>query len=573
MSGRIVSPHGLACTVAIIGIALGLTACTGSSAVPGNPVPTLDVASNQLQSGNFAGAARALEQIVREDSQSAGAWRALGSAYQHLHKFDEALAAYRHALDVEPGAPQVCFAIGAAYAGKREIDHALEWLTRAHDTRRYDMTEMTVDADLASLLKDPRFSGLLPKAADFDHPFVESVKIVREWRGEASEDQFGWIARNIGDVDGDGVPDIVTSAPTHGTASSNAGRIYVYSTASGKLLWTKDGAPGDQLGIGVEGAGDTNGDGVPDVVASGPAGSGVAYIYSGRDGRILQRFKSTNTAETFGSHISGAGDMNHDGFSDVIVGAPGREGESKIAGHAYLYSGQDGRLLRTFEGERIGDEFGSTVAGLSNGKEQYVIVGAPRAGPERHGRAYVYDSSSGALKFTIEADASGNALGAMFVSAPGDMNDDGVSEVYVSDWSNTAKGRSTGRIYIHSGRTGERLLTLTGESAGDGFGTSPANAGDVDGDGRADLIVGAWQYGKEAVSGGRTYLYSGRNGALLKTYTSRLPGETLGFDAVGMGDVDADGTVDFLITSAWSAVHGHHSGRVFIISSGVRPAS
>jgi hypothetical protein len=104
---------------------------------------------------------------------------------------------------------------------------------------------------------------------------------------------------------------------------------------------------------------------------------------------------------------------------------------------------------------------------------------------------------------------------------------------------------------------------------GEGFGTSPSVAGDVDGDGRDDLIVGAWQYGRVAESAGRAYLYSGRDGRLLRTFTCRTPGDTFGFDAVGLGDVDGDGTVDLLITSGWSGASGHHSGRVFVISSGV----
>jgi hypothetical protein len=94
-------------------------------------------------------------------------------------------------------------------------------------------------------------------------------------------------------------------------------------------------------------------------------------------------------------------------------------------------------------------------------------------------------------------------------------------------------------------------------------------AGDVDGDGRPDLIVGAWQYGVHAISAGRAYLFSGRDGRLMKTYTCRIPGDTFGFDAVGIGDVDGDSTVDFLVTSAWSGIHGYHSGRVFLISSGI----
>jgi hypothetical protein len=199
----------------------------------------------------------------------------------------------------------------------------------------------------------------------------------------------------------------------------------------------------------------------------------------------------------------------------------------------------------------------------------FLVVGAPAAGASHHGRAYVYDRLSTSPKFTIESDDTGNALGAMFVAIPGDVDGDGVPDVYASDWSNAAKGPSTGRVYVHSGADGHRLLTLTGETAGEGFGTSQSNAGDVDHDGHADFIVGAWQYAGAAVSGGRAYLHSGKDGSLLRTFTCRIIGDAFGFDAVTMGDVDGDGTTDFLITSAYSGIHGYHSGRMFIVSSGI----
>jgi hypothetical protein len=401
---------------------------------------------------------------------------------------------------------------------------------------------------------------------------VEPVTILREWDGEAANDQFGWIARNIGDVDGDGVADLVTSAPTSGAAGTSAGRVYVYSTKSGRLLWKADGEAGAQLGSGIEAAGDTNKDGIPDVIASGP-GNGKAFVYSGRDGRVLLTRTAEQPSDGFGTHVAGTGDVNGDGYADVIVGAPRNGAAGAAAGRAYVYSGRDGRVLLTLTGEHAGDRFGAAVTGYADGRHQFIVVGAPGAGPAKHGRAFVYTSLSGKPAFVVDADETGNALAGMFVSVPGDVDADGVPDVYVSDWSNRAKGQATGRVYVHSGRDGHRLLTLTGDTAGEGFGTSASVAGDVDGDGHADLIVGAWQYAGAALSGGRAYLYSGRDGRLLKTFTCRTPGDTFGFDAVDLGDVDGDGTIDFLITSGWSGVHGFHSGRVFIVSSGVkRPA-
>ena len=284
---------------------------------------------------------------------------------------------------------------------------------------------------------------------------------------------------------------------------------------------------------------------------------------------MILTLSAERAADSFGQHVSGVGDVNHDGYDDVIVGAPGNNAGGEGAGRAYVYSGKDGHLLLTLTGEAAGDKFGSAVAGRGNKDRFVLIVGAPAAGPGHHGRTYVYNTLSAKPQFVIDSDETGNALGGMFVSAVGDVNHDGVLDVYASDWSNAAKGLSTGRIYVRSGKDGAPLLTLTGETAGEGFGTSPSPAGDVNGDGYDDLIVGAWQYAGAAISAGRAYLFSGKDGSLMKTFTCRTPGDTFGFDAVGLGDVDGDGVIDLLITSGWSGIHGFHSGRVFIVSSGV----
>ena len=547
-------------------IAAGLS-CLGQQAAP---PPGLPQAMARLQAQDPAGALAIAEQVVAREPANARAWRVLGIAAKGTKDLDRAMAAFRKSIELEPANPVGLYNTGVIYALKGDRDRAFEWLGRAKGTRKIDMTQIQPDADLVSLRGDPRFAALLPSPADFAAPFVEDVKILREWDGEAMNDQFGWIARPIGDVDRDGITDIVTSAPgTPGPGTTAPGHVYLYSTKTGKLVWKADGEGNDRLGTGVEGAGDTNKDGVPDVIASAP-GSGRAYVYSGKDGHVLLTMKAENAADNFGAHASGVGDVNGDGYDDVIVGAPGNAANGAGAGRAYVYSGKDGSLLLTLSGEHAGDGFGAAVAGGKRGSRVFLIVGAPGAGAAHGGRSYVYTSLTQKPAFVIEADETGAALGAMFLSVLGDADGDKIPDIYVSDFSNGAKGPSTGRIYVHSGKDGHRLLTLTGEGAGEGFGIGPANAGDVNHDGHDDLIVGAWQYAGAAPSGGRAYLYSGKDGSLLKTYTGKIPGETFGFDAVGVGDIDGDGTIDLLITSAWSGIKGFHSGRMFVISSGVR---
>ncbi|MBI3450677.1 MAG: FG-GAP repeat protein [Acidobacteria bacterium] len=541
-------------------------------AAPGEspaPIPGIQEGQAKLRQGDFAGASKILEGLAGREPGNLMAWRLLGFARLKGNDSDGAIAAYGKALELSPGLPAALYNTAVAYAKKKDADHAFEWLAKARAGHRADLTGLDRDPDLAGLKDDPRFAPALTDAAYFADPFVEPVRILKEWDGEAADDQFGWIARDAGDVDRDGAHDVVTSAPTKAIGGASAGRVYLYSSRSGRLLWKVDGAPGDQLGMGVEGAGDTNHDGVPDIIASAP-GAGKAYIYSGADGRVLQTLTGEAKGDIFGRHVAGVGDVDHDGCADVIVGAPGNAAAGAGAGRAYVYSGKDGHTLLTLTGEGPGDSFGSTVGGATDARGTFILVGAAAAGPRKTGRTYVYEALASKPSFVIDSDETGGALGAMFVSVAGDVDADGIADIYASDWQNNAKGPSSGRIYVHSGKDGHRLMTLSGETAGEGFGIGSATAGDVDGDGHADLIVGAWQYAEVAASAGRARLYSGKDGSVLATYTGRTPGDTFGFDAVGVGDVDGDGTIDLLVTSAWSGVHGYHSGRMFIVSSGVR---
>jgi len=399
--------------------------------------------------------------------------------------------------------------------------------------------------------------------------FEPELRVLHELVGEAAGDQFGWIGRNAGDCDGDGVNDVLLSAPSHAGWS---GRIYVHSGKSGKVLFTHTGKPGEQLGIGIERAGDVNRDGFADVIAGAPGAKGSrgeALVLSGKDGKLLLALAGEAPGDNFGRKVSNAGDVDGDGHADLLVGADQSDSAGVDAGRAYLFSGKDGTLLLCLDGEMAGDKFGVSLAGVTQGGSTWLLVGAGDAGEKKGGRAYVFEWKPGReaeLVYTVEADETGVGLGRMFVSWVGDVDKDGFPDAYVSDWENNAKGPSTGRVYVHSGKSGERLHVLTGEHPGDGFGIGTADVGDCDGDGHADLLIGAWQCREAAPSGGKCYLYSGKSGAVLRAWVCTLAGETFGFDTTGMGDVDGDGAIDFLITNAWSGVAGKQSGRAFLLA-------
>ena len=527
-------------------------------------------AAGLLQGQDFAGAAVLLEQIVAEHPEAAPAWRLLGLVHHQNGEFEKALPLHLKAAEFEATRWPGHYKAAAAHARLGNADQALELLESVRDSGKFNLTGISLDPDLASLEQDPRFVALLPKAEDFADPFVEEVRILREWVGEGERDAFGWIARNIGDVDGDGRDDVTTSAPGKATDGPQAGKVYVYSSGTGQLLWSRAGEAGQQLGQGIEAAGDINRDGTPDVIAGAP-GADRAYVFSGGNGAVLLTLEGSQQGETFGHKVGDVGDFDGDGFGDVLVGAPLNDQLGEDAGRAAVFSGKDGSILLELFGEQAGDLFGNAGAGLRQGDQTWLVVGAPNAGPGDRGRTYVYRSGidqPGPSKpsFVIDAEETGARLGGMFVSLVGDVNGDGTPDVYASDWADGSLGPSTGKIYIHSGTDGKRLLTLAGEAAGDGFGIGPADAGDIDGDGHDDLVIGAWQHGSAAPSGGKVYLYSGKDGSLLRAITSKVPGDTFGFDATGMGDIDGDGRIDYLLTSAWSAIRGARSGRMFIVA-------
>ncbi|MEM9595966.1 MAG: FG-GAP-like repeat-containing protein, partial [Acidobacteriota bacterium] len=536
----------------------------------------VEAAIDRFRVGDPGGAEEILEKVVASSPEDPRAWELLGRArIAQLGAGPEAdaslrsaaLSAFGKALELDGERVNALYGAAAVHASEGRGAEALGLLLRLRDGGRFDLSGLGVDPSFEGLRENEGFRDLLMKSEDFADPFVEEVRVLHEWRGEAAGDEFGWIARNLGDVDGDGVADVVASAPSKAIDGPLAGRVYVYSGRTGDRLWTASGAPGDELGRGVEAAGDVDGDGLPDVAAGAPGGDRVV-IYGGADGRVIHELRGQG-GERFGQAIAGVGDLDGDGRSEVLVGAPRNDAGGEDAGRAVVVSGADGSELREWRGSAPGDRFGAAVAGAVVGDRSFVLVGSPDADPPAadgdRGRVYQFRGTAESPERIFDSDDQGGELGGMFLSVVGDVDGDGVADVYLSDWAHGALGPRTGRIRVHSGADGSELLRITGEVAGDGFGIGPADAGDVDGDGHDDLVVGAWQHAGGAPSGGKVYLYSGKDGTPIRAITGRVMGDTFGFDATGMGDVDGDGTIDLLLTSAWSAVEGPRSGRIFLI--------
>lgn len=380
---------------------------------------------------------------------------------------------------------------------------------------------------------------------------VEGCTAIHTWEGEAAGDQHGWVSNNVGDLTGDGIDDLVLTAPTNGGNGVNSGRIYVYSGATGVELFRATGPGANwQLGFDAGGAGDLNGDGRPEVIAGAPggmSGRAIIYTYNGTSASVFQTLNGQAFGDQFGYRVAGAFDVNGDAVSDVVIGAPQNDAAGAAAGRAYVYSGSSFALVCTMNGPAAGALFGSGVALIGDvtgdGRSE-ILVGAQHAGTGAVGRAYVYsfDGANCNLEYVVSPPA-GPALdfGQWFMNGGYDVNGDAVPDFYVNDYA-------INRAHVYSGLDGAHIRTFMGDNNGQ-FGIGRMIR-DMNGDCLGDFILAAWISNNGAPSAGKAFIYSGADGALLETFTHNVAGAGFGFDANGTGDVNGDGRFDYLITAA-----------------------
>ena len=363
---------------------------------------------------------------------------------------------------------------------------------------------------------------------------IDPLTTSAEWIAEGDQDHayFGCSVSTAGDVNGDGYSDVIVGASGY----DGGGRVCVYyGSATGlpaAASWTLNGDPkvGVRIGYPVSTAGDVNGDGYSDVIIGAPdygygvsSGSGRVFVYYGSASGLSATanwWAYGKQVEFFGDSVSTAGDVNGDGYSDVIIGAR-LHGSSQSEGRAYVYYGSASGLSATPNWTADGDQpngyFGVSVstAGDVNGDGYSdVIVGASGYDGSQ-GRVFVYHGSASGLSATPNWTADGDQPNAYFggCATAGDVNGDGYSDVIVRAWGYDNGLAKAGRVFVYHG-SASRLSatpawTADGGQANAYFGSSVSMAGDVNGDGYDDIIVGAPHYSNGQSYAGRVHVYHG----------------------------------------------------------------
>ncbi|MFA6028138.1 MAG: integrin alpha, partial [Patescibacteria group bacterium] len=372
-----------------------------------------------------------------------------------------------------------------------------------------------------------------------------NLSLFKEFSGEAANDNTGWSVSSAGDVNGDGYDDFLVGSYNNDDGGSNAGAAYlIYGSAT----------PLTSVSL--------------------------------SDSSVVE-FTGESDDDNAGCSVSSAGDVNGDGYDDIIVGALNDDDGGFNAGAAYLIYGGATQLTSkslahasvvkfTGEGDGGSDMAGYSVssAGDVNG-DGYddIIIGAAGGGAGDEGSAFLIYGSAVLLTSTSLNDVSivefsgeaGGDYAGNSVSSAGDVNGDGYDDIIVGAINNDDAASNAGATYLIYGNSSPltsmslsdgSVVEFTGEANSDNAGYSVSSAGDVNGDNYDDILVGARFNDDGAVWAGAAYLIYGSAASLTSKslshasvveFTGTAIGDQAGFSVGSAGDLNKDGYDDFLV--------------------------
>ena len=494
------------------------------------------------------------------------------------------------------------------------------------------------DPALGAVSEDEDCDGLLkPEDCDDTDPASTAVSEDDDCDGTVSEEDCNDsdATLNRQDEDGDGVTSCdgdcddeashVYPGATDGLLADRDcdGAVSATGSLSGADLKIVGRAAGDYAGITVESAGDVNGDGFVDVLVAAPyedengMGSGAVYVFFGRsdgwsgdwsvdDANV--RLLGESEADNAGTALAGVGDVDGDGLDDILIGARYQAAGGPYAGAAYLVYGrelQEGSTLGLgsvgvkFVGERYHDNTGAAVSaagdidgdGLAD-----LLIGSYRndTQAEDAGAVYVFRGASLGEDSVVDVtDADIVLLGesqddnaGFSLAAAGDVDGDGLGDLLVGARYSATGGLYAGAAYVVLGTQlatsgsvslADASCKLVGEESSDYTGLSVASAGDLDGDGMAEVLVGAPGQDRGALDAGAVYglwatqlVGCGQRDLSEAGFVllGEAPGDSVGLAMEGMEDIDSDGVPDLLVGVDRQDSGGEEAGAVYVVSGG-----